>query len=63
VEALKREGIEDELTGIVLVAVRLFSRWRGLYLGETSDSRSQVNNPGQGLVQLMRDYPTEPRGH
>jgi hypothetical protein len=34
VEALKREGIEDELTGIVLAAVRLFSRWRKTGFGE-----------------------------
>jgi hypothetical protein len=32
-------------------------------LGETSNSQSLVDNPVQGLVQLMRNYPTEWRGH
>jgi hypothetical protein len=32
-------------------------------LGKTSNSQSLVDNPVQGLVQLMRNYPTEWRGH
>jgi hypothetical protein len=32
-------------------------------LGENSNSSSLVDDPVQGLVQLMRNYPTEWRGH
>jgi hypothetical protein len=42
--ALKRGRGEDELTGVVLAADRLVSRWRKLDLGENRNSSSLMHD-------------------
>jgi hypothetical protein len=60
---LKQEGREHEQTWSTLTTVSLHTvAWRTI-LGEERNWEALVDNPGQGLVQWMRNYLTEPRVH
>ena len=60
---LKQEGREHEQTWSMLTTVSQHTAARRTKLGEERNWEALVDNPGQGLVQWMRNYLTEPRVH
>ena len=60
---LKQEGREHEQTWSTLTTVSQHTAARRTKLGEERNWEALVDNPGQGLVQWMRNYLIEPRVH